>query len=156
IFARSAFGEGAEEPILRSSALLKDVDDITPDGRTLMITLYGPTTGGDLWLLPLDGDRKPVPWLRTPSFEGGATISPSGRWVCYGSDESGEAEIYVRPFKGGGPRIQVSRGGGDGVAWRADGREIMFGARGRLWVADVREVGSQIEISEPRTLFTLP
>jgi serine/threonine-protein kinase len=35
-------------------------------------------------------------------------ISPDGRWLAYCSDESGNYEVYVQPYPGPGPRVQIS------------------------------------------------
>lgn len=37
----------------------------SPDGRFLLYTSIGGKTNGDLWVLPLEGHQKPVPFLRT-------------------------------------------------------------------------------------------
>ena len=63
---------------------------------------------------------------------------PDGRFVSYVSDESGKAEVYVRPFDpsvttgsaAGGAKFQVSKDGGDGAHWRGDGKEILYMAPG--------------------------
>jgi len=44
---------------------------------------FGQKTANDLWLLPLDGDRKPLPYLQTPFDETGGQFSPDGRWMAY-------------------------------------------------------------------------
>ena len=54
----------------------------------------------DLWMLPLEGDRLPWVFLKTPFEERQGTCSPDGRWVANTSNESGSVEIYVRPFAG--------------------------------------------------------
>ena len=41
----------------------------SPDGRYLVFTQLGEEGLYDLWLLPLQGDRMPVPYLRTPFNE---------------------------------------------------------------------------------------
>ncbi len=57
----------------------------------------------DIWILPMEvnGQRSrksPFPFLVTEFNEGQAVFSPDGRWIAYTSDESGQAEVYVRPF----------------------------------------------------------
>ncbi len=41
------------------------------------------------------------------------SLSPDGRWLAYGSDESGRFEVYLRAFPNtGAARWQVSHEGG--------------------------------------------
>ena len=65
-----------------------------------------PPQGLDLWVLPLKGTQAPQPFLRTRFTEVGPKFSPDGRWIAYVSDESGQYEVYVRPYPG--PRRQVA------------------------------------------------
>ena len=97
-----------------------------PDGRTLIYTEEHPETGDDLWLLPLDGDRVPEPFLRTPFNERRAHVSPDGRFVAYESNESGRWEVYIRAFADSGSKTQVSTAGGIEPRWRPDGTEIFY------------------------------
>ena len=84
----------------------------SPDGRLLA---YAEDAGSaratarnqDIWILPLDGDRKPQPFLNTPAQENAPAFSPNGKWLAYGSDESGQGEVYVRPFPGPGGKSKV-------------------------------------------------
>lgn len=46
--------------------------------------------------------------------------------MAYTSDESGEREIYVRPFPNGAGQWKISIGGGEQPRWRADGKELFF------------------------------
>jgi Tol biopolymer transport system component len=88
--------------------------DWSRDGRSLLFTQRGKDTGLDLWVLPMEGDHKPVPYLVTPFSEGQAQFSPDGRWVVYTSDETGTKEVYVRPFPmSSGGKWPVSNGGGN-------------------------------------------
>jgi hypothetical protein len=88
----------------------------------------GTTIGGnDLWLLPLEGERRAHPLVQTPFTERNADISPNGRWLAYESDESGQFEVYVRPFPNvNDSRSKVSTGGGKAPLWARNGREIFF------------------------------
>ena len=81
----------------------------------------GPTTKRDLWSVPLEGERKPQPFLQTPFNETGAYFSPDGRWLVYLSDQSGVPEVYVRPFPGPGGEVQVSTDGASGITGWLDG-----------------------------------
>ena len=56
----------------------------------------------DMWVLPLDADRKPREVLQTEFNERLGQFSPDGRWIAYQSNRTGRFEIYVRPFPGPG------------------------------------------------------
>ena len=59
--------------------------------------------------------------------ERSASVSPDGRWLAYQSDESGQSEIYVRPYpEVDTGRWQISTGGGSSPLWRRDGRELFY------------------------------
>jgi hypothetical protein len=83
-----------------------------------------------LWILPLTGDHKPLPFLQTPFSEQDGVLSPDSNWIAYSSDESGRSEIFVQPFPSSNPKLQgkwqVSAGGGSHPHWGPEGREIFF------------------------------
>jgi eukaryotic-like serine/threonine-protein kinase len=122
--------------LLLESSTMSHADSWSRDGRFLLYDLRDPKTSFDIWLLPLEGDRKPVPFLVTEFTEGGARFSPDGHWVAYLSDESGHMEIYVRSFAmnsagtavEAGGKWQVSNGFGFLPRWRKDGRELYYNA----------------------------
>ena len=41
--------------------------------------------------------------LVTPAYEGGAQVSPDGKWLLYVSNESGPLEVFMRPMSGPDP-----------------------------------------------------
>ena len=96
---------------------------VAPDG-TLVFSEAHPTTGEDLWTLSPNG--KALPLRVTPFNEDSAAFSPDGRWLAYASDETGRYEIYVQAYPGGGKRVAVSTGGGVGVHWSRDGKELFY------------------------------
>jgi serine/threonine-protein kinase len=64
---------------------------------------------------------------KTPSTERNGEISPDGRWIAYESDESGQFEIYVRPFpKIDTGRWQISTAGGTRPVWAKNGQELFY------------------------------
>ncbi|HQR67799.1 MAG TPA: protein kinase [Thermoanaerobaculia bacterium] len=137
IFARAASGVGAEELLWKSDEA-KWPDDWTKDGRALLVESQNPRSQMDLWLLPLGGDRRPVPLLTSPANEAHSALSPDGRYFSYTSDETGRSEIYVQSFPPGGGKWQVSAGGGDQALWRRDGKELFYlAADGRLMAVPV-------------------
>jgi hypothetical protein len=89
----------------------------------------------------------------TPFGEYGAQFSPDGRWVAYGSNESGRNEIFVQAFPGPGGKRQVSSAGGTTPRWRKDGRELFYlGAGGQLMAAEVR-LSPSFDSQVPTALF---
>jgi eukaryotic-like serine/threonine-protein kinase len=78
-------------------------------------------------MLSLDGTPRTEPLLQTPFAERNAQISPDGRWLAYESNETGQEEIYVRPFpKVAEGRWQISVGGGTVPLWAKSGRELFY------------------------------
>jgi len=137
LFVTSAGGAGQEEVLLQSQGTAY-LNDWSPDGRYVVYTQLSLGSDGrtDLWLLPLDGDHKPVLFLKTPFNVLQAQVSPDGRWISYTSDESGRYEVYVQGFPAGGARWRVSDGGGSLARWRGDGKELFYRALdGELMVA---------------------
>ena len=107
----------------------------------------------DLWVLPMTGDSKPVPFLSTPFREGRGQFSPDGKWVAYTSDESGGNEVYVQSFPAGGAKWPVSSKGGDWVRWRRDGREMFYIAADRkLMSVAVQPISGSLEFGTPRAV----
>jgi eukaryotic-like serine/threonine-protein kinase len=81
----------------------------------------------DFMLLSLDGTPRVEPLLQTPFDERNAAISTDGRWMAYESNESGESQIYVRPFPNlADARYQISNGGGRTPAWTPNGHDLFF------------------------------
>jgi eukaryotic-like serine/threonine-protein kinase len=84
----------------------------------------------------------------------GPTVSPNGRWLAYSSDESGRAEVYVRPFSESKAFTrQVSVAGGSAPRWSHDGRELFFVDDTRSMVATPIASGETLVIGEPKRLF---
>lgn len=125
LFIKPNSDSGAEQPLV-TTPYTKALTDGSSDGRTLLYTTLDPTTGADVWALPMTGDRKPFPVLRTAFEEQDAHFSPDGRWMAYQSNESGKSEVYVRPFPGPGGSQLVSTSGGTQPRWGRDGKELFY------------------------------
>lgn len=127
----------------------------SPDGKFLAFDQYDRTSslGGDVWILPLDGDRKPQPFVKTSFPEGGAKFSPDGKWVVYSSMESGRAEVYVQAWPGPGAKIQISAEGGTDPVWRRDAKEVFY-RNGREMLAVAVTTALEFKAGRPHVLWT--
>ena len=160
IYQVAATGAGRPEPLVQSAAWVKSPAAWSPDGKYLVFSEVGEGGQFDLWMLPLQGDRKPVPYLRTPFDEYIAALSPDGRWLAYDSNETGTPEIYVRSFPGPGEKHRVSTAGGSSAQWSRDGRELiirgtstLMGPGGPIFSVEV-ETTPTFKAGTPRMLFT--
>ncbi len=128
--------------------------DCSPDGKFLLFGTVSPTKGNDLWLLPLTGDQKPMPFIETQFNETQARFSYDGRWVAYSSNESGQFQIYIQSFPTAGGKWQVSTGGGAQPQWRRDGKELYYLAPDRkLMAVELSAAGPTITPGIPTPLF---
>ena len=134
------------------------------DGRFLLFYTFDPkTSGGDIWVMPMEGDRMPVAFATSSANEREPMFSPDGRWVAFQSGESGRHEVYVRPFvapAAGAPRAavgaqwQVSTAGGVHPTWRADGRELYYiDPTGAMIAVPISVSGSTLTPGAPERLF---
>lgn len=159
LYVKPSNGAGSED-LLVESAQDKGVDDWSHDGRFLLFHSSDPQTFYDLWMLPMEGDRKPFVFLKTNFDERRAQFSPDGHWVVYTSNESGRYEIYLRPFNGNAPgaptggQWQVSTSGGISPKWRADGKELYYIAPdGKLMAVPIATSSATIAPGTPVALF---
>lgn len=163
LYQKLASGARDEELLLKSSEN-KLPTSWSHDGRFLLYYAIDPKTKADLWVLPLNGDKKPFPFLRTEFNEQYGRFSPDGRWIAYSSDESGRDEIYVRSFSpdaagtasAAGGKWLISNGGGTQPRWRGDGRELYYLAPdGKLMAVQVT-TSPVFQAGVARILFQAP
>ena len=154
LYQKNSSGTGNEELLLNTDVELF-ADDWSLDGRYLLYESNDPKTKFDLWLLPMVGDRKPVPFLQTQFNEAHAQFSPEGRWVAYASDESGRAEVYVQAVGASGGKWQISTGGGDQPRWRRDGKELFYLSPARQLMSVPIISGAAFEAGIPVQMFEL-
>ena len=147
---------GAAEEALETSTVRKRPADFSPDGRYLVeeVGSLSGKTGVDIWLLPLFGDRKPIPYLQSAANERFPRVSPNGKWLAYASDETKQQEIYVQSFPVPGGKQQISTNGGTYPQWSRNGKELFFfSLDDKLMVVDVKASGDNFDAGAPRPLF---
>jgi hypothetical protein len=109
-----------------------------------------------VWLLPLEGEMKPTPLVRTNFTEIQSCFSPDGKWIAYTSSESGQWQVYVQSFPDGRRKLSVSTNGGAQPRWRGDGRELYYLTPDRkLMAVEMKGDGDSFEAGVPRPLFEM-
>jgi Tol biopolymer transport system component len=93
------------------------VTDWSPDGPS-SFRASDATTNLELWILPVGGDGKPLPFRRASYGVSHGQFSPDGKWVAFASNETGRSEIHVAPFTGPGNSWKISTAGGTEPRWR--------------------------------------
>jgi serine/threonine-protein kinase len=153
LFLQAADGSGAPQRLLDSPQVQVPLS-FTPDGRYLVFAEPNPGRGFDQMAVSLDGRRHVIPLLQTAANEESTEVSPSGRWMAYSSDESGQTEVYVRPFPDSDrERWKVSLGGGKQPQWSRDGRELFYlTSAGAMMAVPVSET-PELSLGQPVKLF---
>jgi eukaryotic-like serine/threonine-protein kinase len=166
LYEKPSSGVGDEKVLLKEPGTRHYPTSWSRDGRFLLYhTENTPTTGYDLWVLPLQGDHKPERLLGDAFNEWAGVFSPDTRWIAYASNESG-GNVYVRPFLPVGPsgvpavgkgKWQVSKDVGNWPRWI--GSEIFFSdipTGTSEFTVGVNTNGAVVESGVPQRLFTLP
>jgi serine/threonine-protein kinase len=153
VYRQAADGSGEPEHLADSAALQMPVS-YAPDGSLLLsVSVTGQQR--DIHLMSLQGRPRIEPLIHSPANELWAEVSPDGRWVAYDSDESGQFEIYVRPFPDAysGSRWQISAAGGRQPVWSRDGRELFYRDYSGAVKAVPVTLGAKFVPGRPETLF---
>ncbi len=125
----------------------------SPDGRVVAFTQVSPeTTGPDVYVLEMDREKKPRPLAQSNFAEGSPKFSPDGHWIAYTSSESGRNEIYVQPYPGPGPKIQISNEGGTDAVWKRTGGELFYRNGDKMMVVAV-STDPTFAASKPKLLW---
>lgn len=124
----------------------------SPDGGSLFFSESLPSSGDDVWVFHQEGNGDPSPVLQGPFNERSARPSPDGQWLAYVSDESGQDEVYVRPYPGPGATFPMSTDGGGSPIWSADGRELFYLRKNQVMVVHITTDVS-LQADNPQMLF---
>jgi dipeptidyl aminopeptidase/acylaminoacyl peptidase len=151
-------GSGGDSVLLESRGIAEFAEGIA--GGWSAVRTFSPR---DIQILPTDSLRATAlrPFVTTQPDEAEIAISPSGRFIAYGSQETGSREVYVRPLPGPGPRVLVSLNGGVLAEWSSDGRTLyymrpdatMFGTT--LMAATIT-TEPELAVTSRDSLFSLP
>jgi len=158
IFRKHSDGSGVEELLLTDDQVTIP-SDWSRDGKYLLYS-RGPVGDSEIWVLPLEGDRKPA--LVVPRAANSATaqgsFSPDGRWLAYTSNESGTLGIYVVAFGGGAGKWQVSTNEGSLPRWGKGGKELYYFnvTNQSVTAVSVTEANGALQFGAPQALAVSP
>jgi serine/threonine-protein kinase len=150
LYRKRADGSGDEELLFEGNSIFPS--SWSRDGRFILFSQIATPTSNDVRVLSLD-DRKVEPYVSSDFSEAEAAFAPDGRWVAYQADESGRAEIFVRPFPPGGGKWQISVEGGTHPRWRADGKELFFRNQNAVMSVEIDTTGQALRVATPVKLF---
>jgi serine/threonine-protein kinase len=151
VFWQRADGTGGPERLLESAAL-NQPGFFTRDGN-MVVTELAPGRGRGLILAGL----RP-PHTRRPLLDNAVNpdLSPDGRWLAFGSTQSGQFEVFVTPFPDARERWQISTGGGRQPAWSHDGRELFYRDFDGALISVPVKTSPTFEAGPGRRLFSDP
>jgi Tol biopolymer transport system component len=98
----------------------------TNDGQFLLFSQgIQPETGIDIFLLQMD-TKEVRPLLNSSANESHPNLSNDGKWLAYGSDQSGREDVFVCSFPDLSNIKQVSTDGGVEPVWSPEGDKLYF------------------------------
>jgi Tol biopolymer transport system component/predicted Ser/Thr protein kinase len=145
---KAADGSGYPETVVQGRRLM--TNDWSRDGRYLVYMNFAKGSP-ELWIYDF-AQRKSFPFSAEVGAEG--QFSPDGRWMAYTfGARGGHLEVFVQPFPGPGPRVQISKSGGAQARWRADGKELFYVGSDKRMMAVSVKAGATFEVGTPMPLF---
>jgi eukaryotic-like serine/threonine-protein kinase len=154
LYSKAADGTGAIDKL--GSMSVPDIRSLSWSGHGNSV-VFEEASGGDtvydIAALSMDGARERKPLLQGNFVEANPQISPDGKWMAYLSNETGDMEIYVRPFPDvNRGKWQVSTNGGQEPRWSSNGRELFYRS-GDAMMAVAVETKPTFKAGVPETLF---
>src|SRR5262249_39635155 len=101
VYTKAVTGLGAEELVQKGPS--DGAGDWSPDAKVMLYV-----ASSDIWELPMTGGRKPRLIIQDRGNQRYPRFSPDGRWIVYGSNETGRYEVYVQAFPPSGGKWQIS------------------------------------------------
>ncbi len=156
IYVQEADGSRAAELLLTHPDRNFDATGWSADGRLLFLVSYAKRDARtDLWVYDFTARAARELLTDASASLGEATLSADGKWLAYVSDESGNPEVFVRPFPALDRKWKISQGGALHPHWRRDGRELVFVglADKAVMAVDVAPDRDGLEVGIPHRLF---
>jgi Tol biopolymer transport system component len=143
-------GSGQDEPLMKNETHFH-LQSWSPDGKLIAYERLGSSGNFEIWMLPMEGERKPYAYLTSQFNVDQPAFSVDGHWLAYTSNESGRSEVYAQRFPGPGEKVQVSTDGGSNPVWSRDGKQLVYESAGTLWATEV--MVSPFRVGKSRVLY---
>ena len=153
VYWRLADGSDAEEQ-LTSSAHTVIPQSWARDGQHLVVTNVQPDHPNYVAVMPTAGPHTIQRFQTGDAFASLGSLSADGAWMAYVSAESGRLEVYVRPYPGPGPALQISTAGGDEPCWAGRGLELLFRRGETLFSVNLTSSGGRLTAAAAKPIFT--
>jgi serine/threonine-protein kinase len=161
VFCQAADGRSAAHALFKVDGLRNT--RLLSAETSMVLETQGPKTKDDITIATIGPPVETRPLLNSVHSETAPAVSPDGRWLAYASDESGRAEVYVRPF----PEVDrglwpISTGGGSEPRWAPNGRELFFTVRTGGWTTPgvlmsvPVKLGSTFVAGQPTAVWKIP
>jgi Tol biopolymer transport system component len=139
--------DGSNAQQLTSLAGYSGCPSWSPDGERIAFCSIQEQWG--IFVISANGG-KPKRLITSPATDSYPSWSRDGKWIYFGSDRSGENQVWKVP-SGGGEAVRVTRKGGFGAVESPDGQWLYYtktlGATDRLWKVP-REGGEETQVLE--------
>ena len=133
------------------------VDSWSPDGRMLTVHRHAPVGPGSILTVSMeDAGREPQVFVEGKPSAEGADFSTDMRYASYLSIETGQREIYIRPYPGPGGQATVSVGGGREPIWSPNGEVFYRSPAGDRMFAVSAATAPALKVGPPLLLFEAP
>ena len=162
VLRKPAGGTGDAEVLAKVPEAVS-LSDWTRDGKQILLTVRPAREASEIWMLPIEGERRPVRLWRGPSDRfavADCRLSFDGKFFSYMSEESGTGgyETYVQHFPPPGEKVRISRASGEFAQWRRDGGELFYieERNYKVMAVSLSLTNGRLEASDPRVLFQGP
>jgi eukaryotic-like serine/threonine-protein kinase len=159
LYQKASDGSGDETLVYKSSES-KGPTSWSADGKFVIFYSLGQPTHVEVVAASGPAERKATV-VNEPQFSSIlGRFSPDGRWIAYGSSESGQNEVSLRPFDAvsgsvGLPMV-ITKGGARAPLWRGDGKELYYLTQDGTAMAVDIDIASGVRVGQPKALFRVP
>jgi eukaryotic-like serine/threonine-protein kinase len=127
IFVQRADGTASAQRLTRADNGVAHLPESwSPDGTHI---LFSSNKGSEysLWAVSVaDGKTQPFGGVHSGKLLN-ATFSPDGKWIAYGTDDTGVDAVFVQPFPATTTKYQISSGDvGHHAVWSRDGKQLYY------------------------------
>jgi Tol biopolymer transport system component len=155
----AADGTAAVEPLVKMQTGFMSPGSWTPDGKGFVFTYGAGTAQPKIGLLKIEpdasGERSWTNLIDRPTGASAVHISPSGEWIAYHTDDTGQYGVYIERFPKLGERHLISdQRGGWGAIWSKAGDEVFYRRLGDGAMMSVPvKTSPTLSIGAPHVLF---